>query len=522
VSLIETIGDAINPIVVKELRQAVQSRFVVAVLLVFLLVQLVFMGIYIMLQSLDGSLHTVDYQSGRRVFMILQGILLATCMLCIPAYSGFRLAGERSEVHVDLFYISTLRPRAIVAGKFIAALVLTVLIFSACTPFMTFTYFLRGIDLASIFVVVGLDFLVVALTSMVALFVAVVPAGRVLKVLLGVGGLVLGMFAFFYGIGVTVSLLDGTLPLLLESVDFRIAAVCTVVVAVGAFLFLFTATVGLLSPPSANRTFGMRVTLTLFFLLSAPLLFWCGSWAGAEWPITIWLSMVDTPLAICLLIAINERESWGPRVARTIPRRWWLRPPAFLFYSGAAGGVLWACLLGTACVIATWIVLVGPAPILPLAPDEELPTTCLATLATLGYAYGFAMTAVLLRNTVVRIPALYTWVLALGLAAVCSGLPFFLTFLVYFRDWDLLNVYPWLLPSPVAGEMVLNRVEAPEAGNVVLVFLGCWAFIMTILNGRWYLRQMRNFRPYAGAATSMERVPALLSATPMDVTRTAP
>ena len=41
---------------------------------------------------------------------------------------------------------------------------------------------------------------------------------------------------------------------------------------------------------------------------------------------------------IQLLISINERDSWGPRVARAIPRSQLLRPLAFLFYSGAAGG----------------------------------------------------------------------------------------------------------------------------------------------------------------------------------------
>ena len=43
-----SLSDRINPIVVKELRQAVQSRFVIAALLTLLLVQLVAIGIYIL------------------------------------------------------------------------------------------------------------------------------------------------------------------------------------------------------------------------------------------------------------------------------------------------------------------------------------------------------------------------------------------------------------------------------------------------------------------------------------------
>ena len=41
---------------------------------------------------------------------------------------------------------------------------ITVLIFSACMPFMVFTYWLRGIDLPSIFVLLVFCFLVVAAT----------------------------------------------------------------------------------------------------------------------------------------------------------------------------------------------------------------------------------------------------------------------------------------------------------------------------------------------------------------------
>jgi len=40
---------------------------------------------------------------------------------------------------------------------------------------------------------------------------------------------------------------------------------------------------------------------------------------------------------------VNERDQWGPRMTRAIPRRWWLTGGrCFLFYSGALGGVLFS------------------------------------------------------------------------------------------------------------------------------------------------------------------------------------
>src|SRR5579884_1934259 len=179
--LLETIDDALNPIVVKELRQAVQSRMVVGVLLLFLLLQLAVMGTYLLLNSVSGRLDQSDFQAGRDMFGILQGILLGTCMLFLPGYTGARLAAERSDTNVDLLFITTLRPRAIISGKMVAALVLAVMIFSACMPFMAFTYFLRGIDVPSIVVVITLDFLAVMSSVMLSIFVAVLPVHRGVK-----------------------------------------------------------------------------------------------------------------------------------------------------------------------------------------------------------------------------------------------------------------------------------------------------------------------------------------------------
>ncbi len=47
------------------------------------------------------------------MFTFVQGILLGTCLVIIPAMTGVRLAVERSDVNVDLLFISSLSPRAV-------------------------------------------------------------------------------------------------------------------------------------------------------------------------------------------------------------------------------------------------------------------------------------------------------------------------------------------------------------------------------------------------------------------------
>ena len=96
-------------------------------------------------------------------------------MLLIPAYAAIRIERRalrqqrRSAVHLDaeaeLHHL----------GKFFSALVLAMLVFSACAPFMTFTYLLRGIDIPTILFVLGIDLLAMLLGTQMALFLAPFP-----------------------------------------------------------------------------------------------------------------------------------------------------------------------------------------------------------------------------------------------------------------------------------------------------------------------------------------------------------
>ena len=62
----------VNPVLVKELRQAVQGRFVMGILLLFLLVSVSAMGIYAM-QYEEGY---TSYSDGRDMFMFFWGALV--------------------------------------------------------------------------------------------------------------------------------------------------------------------------------------------------------------------------------------------------------------------------------------------------------------------------------------------------------------------------------------------------------------------------------------------------------------
>jgi hypothetical protein len=456
--LIGRLDDGLNPIVVKELRQAVQSKFVVAVLLLFLGAELLAAGIGLV-QDNAGAL---DYQAGHELFVILHCIMLITCIMFLPLYAGIRLAAEHSDTHVDLLFVTTLPPRAIVGGKFLATLVLAVIIFSACTPFLFFTYFLRGIDWPTILFVVGVDFLAVTLAVLAALFLALVPTNWIFKALLaalGLGALVTLLQLTLYL--TLVILLDFGVGALMEipSFWFSTSAILLAVVTCGALLYSWS--VALLSPPSANRAPLSRIVLVVAW----------GVGLAAAWtwnvllpelsnaPLFYWVILAGVLTSLGMMIAINEREHWSPRMARTIPRQRLLRLGAFLFYSGAAGGltlavVLFGLTLVVACVSRVYFNDLEPFSTTSLA-------VALGSVGIVGcYVFSYALTAVLLRRLWARkIPAGLTWVVMVLLAAVGCTTPYLISFMIFYGRWRYDLHYPWLVSNPFVA---MNEMAEPN------------------------------------------------------------
>jgi hypothetical protein len=500
---VDKMDDLLNPIVVKELRQAVKSRIVIAALFLFLLTELV---ILLLSLSLDENrrMDPTNLHAGRPIFQVLQGILLGTCMLLIPAYAGIRLAAEHSDTNVDLLFISTLRPRGIIAGKLLASIVLILLIFSAGAPFMTFTYLLRGIDVPSILLLLVLDFLVVLLAAQGAIFLGAVPANPGLKLLLGLLGLGLLLALFISTMIFSDQMLDLGVGSRLDSIDFWIVAGAVAIVLLASVGLFFTWSVAIVSPPSANRALPVRLYLLGFWLATGGIAVLLTRHFRTTAALYIWERSIMALLCAQIVVSINEREQWGLRVRRTIPRREWLRGPAFLTYSGAAGGVLLALLLIALTLAFLSVPLpywTDSSPLLPggLETDPRSLTTFTLLLIAL-YTFDYCLTAVWLRNTLFAgwIKATYTWVLAMVLWGLGSALPFPLLFLLNNQEWRLGHVNPWWQISNPFSTILTCRER--DMGAVLfrmkcLPFLIGWGVIVLLGCLPWMIRQMRRFRP---------------------------
>ncbi|MGE3809404.1 MAG: ABC transporter permease [Gemmataceae bacterium] len=487
-ALIEKLDDKLNPIVVKELRQAFQGRWVVGALLSFLTLQVVILGISLMFTEPfeDGSL---SFHAGRDVFRLMQGILLTTCMLLAPTYAGMRLAAERNDANVDLLFISTLTPRAIIWGKFCAAIILTLLIFSACAPFMIFTYLLRGIDLITIALVLVIDFAAVVSATQIAIFAASIPGNRALRGMLGLGTFIGLIYLFVGTLMGTIALTQFGVPV--HQPEFWWGLLTCTLLLLMAIALLFTASVSIVSPPSTNRALPVRVALLATWLFTgAAALAWC-YFEATIIPAYIWLACAVGLFTAYLAVAINEREEWTPRVARTIPRNVLFRIGAFLMYSGSAGGVLFCVLLSAASYILvgfvetwdpTWYSHLGRH------DDVRVP------MAILGvYGLGYALAAVFVRRHLMSrwLRPEFTWVMLLVLIGLASTVPYLLHFLIMPRHYRVYSEFNlWAAPNPfVALADWTNRHEYLAFGSV------CTGIIV-VMNLPWLIGQFDRFRRF--------------------------
>jgi hypothetical protein len=205
----------------------------------------------------------------------------------------------------------------------------------------------------------------------------------------------------------------------------------------------------------------------------------------------MWATVQLGLITIVLCSVIGERERWGPRVARTIPANPLKRFVAFLFYSGAGGGTLWATLLFGATVAAYEIVLrTRPASLLS-RNERVLGTHVLAEAAMCFLAY--ALTALTLRRTLLRrLLARATWAIGLVIFVVLAVIPP-LVFLAGYSGTPQLkehyNTVTILNPFPVlAGPTHPLRLPL-LIGWVVLVFAA---------NVPWIATQWSAFRRFNG------------------------
>ncbi len=253
-ALLVRLGDRLNPILVKETRQALKSRqFVVTFCLVLVASWIwTILGLAILGPRVHYAAHAGD------MFYGYYAILTFPLALIVPFFAYRSLAAEQEDNTYELMSITTLSPRQIIAGKLASAVIQMLVYFSAVAPCLAFTYVLRGIDIITIGVLLYYAFFGSIGLSLVGLFAATITTVRYVQVLISV--LVILGCAFVY----FVCVLFGTFEFLAWSTnlinddDFLIGngIILTIYVTDAAMVFLAAA--AQITFTSANRSSALR------------------------------------------------------------------------------------------------------------------------------------------------------------------------------------------------------------------------------------------------------------------------
>ncbi len=505
-SVANFVSDRANPVVVKELRQAVQSRLVIAILLLFLLANVTVTASYLTWSPDIQS----NMQAGQNLFSMLFGLLVVTSMIFVPLYAAIRMTMERNNSNIDLLFITTIPAGAIIRGKFWSAAALTALIYSTCLPFLTLTYLLRGIDLPSIFVVLSGAFLATLLVIMLAVFVGSVSGGMLLRVLLGalliwIGAWTMGMVILIgttsvqFGFGSDVFSHDGII-----GIGMTLAS------SFAAWTLLYLLSVAAVSAPSSNRMFPVRIFITIScFVLAAIVALTAYSQKDLD-PIIAWVVMSTGVLTILMPVILCEREDWTLRVKRTIPRNFVARLLAWLLYTGSAGGLIWCGLLSiltlaSANQMAHWIEALRASTgissySMALSDFSEILNNCSLVLL---YSWCYCMSGLLARRWIVpkTSPQMST-VLAALLLGFSATIPLVFAYVVFDSrvSFDLLPFY-YVAANPFV--LMNNHFHRSDLAP----FLWSWAVLVTLLNWNWFSGQWLAFRNHTSKAPPALEVP---------------
>ena len=473
-----------NPIVVKELRQAVRSRFVSGTLIFFLFILLATAGALLLTARIAGVINPSTLLStGRTMFHSLFAVLSAACIYFVPAYSGIRLAMERSNSNLDLLYVTTISPGRIIRGKLLAGTIITIILFSAALPFMSVTFLLRGIDLPSISIVLIMTFLVVLFAVQGVVFLACIPCTRAFKALIGlaVAG---GLSALIITVNwAAATMLESGVGSLLRTRAFWEPALLILAGGLVLFGLIHVFAVALVTPPSANRALPIRLYLTVVWLVSGIAAVKYCFFLKEGTVIFAWAIPSIILLSAAMLMAISERAASSRRVRRAIPRPLW-RPLAFLFYSGSAGGILWVITLAS----ATFGIVLVTGLIIPPGDFYNFREALLIWKGVFLYMFAYAMTGLLLWRALLRnrVPESTKWVLALLVTAACSIVPTVVACSLAQSHRDVTGA--WFLGNVFA-------LADPDYRVAHVIVAGSWAILFTAINLPWILRQIRAFRP---------------------------
>lgn len=479
-AMLERAGERLNPILVKEARQALKSRqFVVT----FTLVLLFAWGGTLIGIALQAP--GVYYAPAGPAMMLIYYFVLAVPLLVIVPFAAFRsLAAEREDGTYELLSITALSPRLIVTGKLGSAVLQMIVYFSALTPCIVFTYVLRGVDIVSIGLVLFWTFMISMGLSVIGLLFATATRSRNWQVLFSVVFLIALLFVgFWWSAGVVSILSFGGGGMAFDDPTFWLAMAALLTGYAAFFVFFIQAAAAQITFPSANRSTHLRVTMAVHQLL----------WVG--WVLYFWLRLPEDAIFYVLMICpsfywavvgalmTGEAPQLSPRAKRSLPQSFLARSFLTWFNPGSGTGYAFtvanmtalACVSIAAGTAAQWLGFDGQP------RDQQWIAFSLMALCYITAYLGIGRLILLFLRRYVWGGLAMAFVVQLFVASMATVVPFLLQFTS--RWGSMIDEYTLIqVPNWAWTMYAIADNDLTGADNLVYLIVPAVAFIVFFVN----------------------------------------
>jgi hypothetical protein len=313
-ALLARASDYLNPILVKEARQALRSR---QFLITFFLMLAAGWAWSILGLAAVGP--SVYYAAAGPQLFFGYHLILSFPLLVVAPYSAFHsLSSERQDRTYDLVSITTLGARQILSGK-LGGIVLQMMVYmSAIFPCLAFTYLLRGLDIFTILLAVLYTSCLSISLSVLGLLLATIAPLRQRHIGLSVFFALL-LFGAMWADNMWTSALvfwGGFPP---GDPEFWVVQMIFVTLFVNFFAIVFLAARSQLMAVSQNRSTALRWGLVAAQLSFFAWMAWAQlMWGGEMVYGLIYFSTVGWFVVGMFLTA--EPCSLSPRVKRDLPQ----------------------------------------------------------------------------------------------------------------------------------------------------------------------------------------------------------
>jgi hypothetical protein len=459
----------INPLLLRELRQQVRNRFIIILINLYLAV-LVWACVTSVLFKPPQHVNL-----GEVLFGGLATIMGIVCFLTVVVYTALTTASER--INNDLMFTSALKPSSIVFGKAFAGAILTVLLMSMTAPFVMVAYLLRGLDIEVVAVTFLSIFTVIQIFNSMAICICSNVKTKI-QMLTVLGG---SFFISLFGFGMISTLVFS--PHMFFSFTYLTGFEHLIpFLAAGAIFAVFlSCAIVTIAPPASNRVLPFRLTVAVIYLGS---LLIC---LNISTDYTSWIYSWTIAVALLMFMTVSERETWSPRIRRTLPKSFLFRIILFPFYTGAANSFVWLALLTIGICFVVWYTIMQSSHNLEIIPFYWL-----------LFSFNYCVTAMLLRSCFLskKIAPEKTSIIILFLFFFFVPGGLLACFLLQSSEHsDFFNVYSQSFFSALNPFMPF--IISPYNFDAAIQGIGAliWFFLLLVPFFIWFISCVRHFSP---------------------------